>query len=512
MNPSRKLDRSWAGAKWLLEGATIERMLGNLHIQTMQILNDGIRRQEIPEGARMPSSRTIAELLGISRNTAKLAIEGLVEQGVLRSRDRSGTYVATLHQTPSVRVKQSPAPDSMNWERRFAHRSMPDFAATVNSAQKTSFVYGQFDPSVFPTGRWRECERAALSVAEIQAWGKDVVDEDAPLLVAQLRDQVLPRHGILARAENILITLGGQEGRYLATRLLGGAGTTTGIEHPGMPDMAKILLLSPTKLRPLELDQDGVILGEQLRGCDTIFVTCGHQCPTTAVMPLERRRSLLSQAMRDDFIVVEDTFETELFAEPEHLPALKSMEGADRVIHVASLSKLIAPGLRIGYVVADAAVIERMRALRRLIHRHPPGNNQRALAIFIQRGHYRTFLRRAKEVMREREAIMAEALNRRVPYLEWSHCPGASTFWVKMPKGIDCETLAKQAALNGVLVEPGTRYFYARREADYLRLAVSSISASQISEGIRGLAEALANDKNRLAHGSRLKRCRNWNR
>jgi GntR family transcriptional regulator / MocR family aminotransferase len=162
--------------------------------------------------------------------------------------------------------------------------------------------------------------------------------------------------------------------------------------------------------------------------------------------------------------------------------------------------------------VADAAVIKRMRALRRLIHRHPPGNNQRALAIFIQRGHYRAFLRRANAVMRERETIMAEALHRRLPNVEWRHCSGASTFWVKAPKGIDCETLAKQVALDGILVEPGTRYFYAGKRGEFLRLSVSSIPAAKISEGIRKLAESLRSDQSRSPLTLRPTRGRNWNR
>ncbi len=491
MADTRKFDRSWGGGKWLFDAGAVDRSLGQLHVQTMHILLDGIRRSQIPQGARMPSSRAIADVLGISRNTAKLAIEGLVEQGVLSARDRSGTYVAAASPSPAVAAGQIPATGSVDWNRRFTLALNPAIEVPVARALKASFLYGQFDASVFPAGRWRECERAALSVAEIQSWGKDVVDEDDPLLVEQLREQVLPRHGILARADNILITLGGQQGRYLVSQLFGATGTTTGIEHPGMPDIAKILALSPTRRRPLQLDRDGVVLGEQLRGCDTVFVTCGHQCPTTAVMPLERRRALLEQAVQDDFIVVEDTFETELFTQPEHLPALKAMPGSERVIHVASLSKLIAPGLRLGYVVAEPPVIAQMRALRRLIHRHPPGNNQRALAIFIERGYHRAFLRRAKAVMGEREHVMAEALDRYFPGSRWRHCPGASTFWMKLPEGAGSEDFCRQAAMQGVLVETGTRYFYAgAADGEYLRLSVSSIPAVRIADGVRRLATA----------------------
>jgi GntR family transcriptional regulator/MocR family aminotransferase len=170
---------------------------------------------------------------------------------------------------------------------------------------------------------------------------------------------------------------------------------------------------------------------------------------------------------------------------------MKSLPGSERVIHIASLSKLIAPGLRIGYVIAHPLVIAKMRALRRLIHRHPPGNNQRALAIFLERGYYRAFLRRAQAVMSERQEAMAKALDCYFPGADWRHCDGASTFWMKVPDGVGAQALATRAAEQGVLIEPGARYFHKEdgRE-DYVRLSVSSIVASRIEDGIRRLAEA----------------------
>lgn len=439
----------------------------------------------------MPSTRAMADILGISRNTAKRAVEILLEQGVLASRDRSGVYIAIPPHSEQVDDNPLDIDDTIDWPSRFTLKLNSESELPSVRPTHASFLYGQFDASIFPIGRWRECERSALSVSEIQNWGKDVVDEDDTLLIEQLRSEVLPRHGILARRENILITLGGQQGRYLVSQLFGGSETTSGMEHPGMPDMARMLDLSRTRVRPLALDQGGVILGDQMRGCDTVFLTCGHQCPTTSVMSLERRTALLEQANRDDFIVVEDTFETEIFASGKYPPALKSLPGSERVIHIASLSKLIAPGLRIGYVIAHPSVIAKMRALRRLIHRHPPGNNQRALAMFIERGYYRAFLRRAQAVVAERQQAMAAALDRYFPGADWRHCDGASTFWMKIPGGVGGKAMAAAAAERGVLVESGSRYFHKDQgRDDHVRLSVSSIVSGRIEDGIRRLAEA----------------------
>ncbi len=185
----------------------------------MQIILAAIRQQRIPEGARLPSTRVIAEILCISRNTAKRAVEILVEQGVIASRDRSGTYIAIPPHPECVDDNSGDSNDTIDWPSRFTLKlnSEPEFPSIKPT--HASFLYGQFDASIFPIGRWRECERSALSVTEIQNWGKDVVDEDDPLLIEQLRSEVLPRHGILARPENVLITLGGQQGRYLVSQL-----------------------------------------------------------------------------------------------------------------------------------------------------------------------------------------------------------------------------------------------------------------------------------------------------
>lgn len=483
--------RSWGAGKWLVNAGPLDRSLGNLHIQTVQLINLAIRQQRIPAGARMPSTREISEILGISRNTAKLAVEILVEQGVLTTRDRSGTYLAhSPHPESPIDLPQD-EDAAVDWHGRFTLKLGLELEPPAYPPNHASFLYGQFDASIFPISRWRECERSALSVSEIHNWGKDVVDEDDPLLVEQLRAEVLPRHGILAAPENILITLGGQQGRYLVSQLFGGSETTSGIEHPGMPDMARMLDLSRTGVRPLALDDGGVILGEQLRGCDTLYLTCGHQCPTTAVMSRERRIALLEQARDDNFIVVEDTFETEIFVAGKYPPALKSLPGSERVIHIASLSKLIAPGLRIGYVIAHPSVIAKIRALRRLIHRHPPGNNQRALAMFIERGYYRSFLRRAQAVVAERQAVMAAALDRHFPGADWRHSDGASTFWMKVPDGVRATALVASAAARGVLVEASGRYFHRDKDRDdHVRLSVSSIVSGKIEDGIRRLAEA----------------------
>ena len=480
-------------APWEQILGPFDRRTGTLHAQLVRTFIAAIDAKKLPSGMRVPSGRDLSRMLGIGRNTAMLALSDLVQRGYMVSRQRSGVYVADRVHAPAAEPRTDAPAGAPDWATRFVFDSATDAQSAMSvppGDAKVNFLYGQFDAGLFPAGHWRECERAALSVLEIAHWGRDMVDGDDVELIDCLRKYILPDCGIWANPDEIIVTLGGQQGRYLVGQLLCRPGVKAGIENPGMPDMAKILRLTGAEIRPLDIDAHGLVPTAAVDQCDVVFVTSGHQCPTTAVMPRERRLELLERARRHDFILVEDTFETDLIRE-ERLPSLKGMDADQRVVHVGSLSKLLAPGLRVGFVVAPAVVIKQLRALRRLIHRHPPGNNQRALAMFIERGYHRAHLRRASREFRQRSAVLAAALGRWLPDFRWRHQEGAASFWIEVPPDLDVHRLAAAAAHRGVLIEPGDRFFRSGdRPQNFIRLAVSSVTECDIEKGIRLLAEA----------------------
>ncbi|QCI67496.1 PLP-dependent aminotransferase family protein [Phreatobacter stygius] len=463
------------------------------YVAIMRAVIQAIEDRRLARGTRLPSGRDLARMLKIGRNTAMLAYGGLVEQGYLVVRPRSGVVVAERLPGPAPPTVDAAGAVVPDWRGRFKIVLAEDGAGAPRAGDEPAypFTYGQFDPSLFPTNHWRECERAALSVLEIAQWGRDVVDEDDVELVEQLRRHILPHHGIWARPDEIIITLGGQQARYLVAQLLAGRDTVVGMENPGLADFRHILGATAARIRELAIDAGGLVVSEALDSCDYVYVSGGHQCPTTAVMPAERRLALLERAADKDFIVIEDSYDNELLREPATLAALKGLDRHQRVIHIGSLSKLVAPGLRLGFIVAPAVVIRQVRALRRLIHRHPPGNNQRALAIFIERGYYRGYLRRAAKALSDRSLALDQALRRWMPAFAWRHSPGASSFWVEGPEGFDCRRTAAVATAKGVQFDSGDRFFHGpdpcRR---FMRLGVSSIAVTRIDAGIRALAEA----------------------
>jgi GntR family transcriptional regulator/MocR family aminotransferase len=241
------------------------------------------------------------------------------------------------------------------------------------------------------------------------------------------------------------------------------------------------------------VDGKGLTLPDEINAADLVFTTPSHQFPTTVTMPLERRLELLKRAAKHNFVVIEDDYEFETNYVNEPCPALKSLDDDGRVIYVGSLSKTLFPGLRLGFLVAPKELVAEARALRRLMVRHAPNNNQRTAALFLALGHHDTLIRRLHRAYRTRWEIMGEALERHMP--DSAHVPsfGGTSFWVKGPSHIDSDDLAIAAAKRSIIIEPGRIDFgIANPPRNFFRLAFSSIDENKIEPGIRLLAETIA--------------------
>jgi GntR family transcriptional regulator/MocR family aminotransferase len=322
----------------------------------------------------------------------------------------------------------------------------------------------------------------------IDDWSVDRYAEDDPLLVQQIVRRLLPRRGIAAREEEVIITLGAQNALCLLSTLLVREGTRAAMEDPGYPDMRNILAFRTPDLRFLPVDGDGVAVDERMRELDLLYTTPSHQFPTTATMSLERRKALLAAAEAEDFVVIEDDYEFETNYVGEPLPALKSLDGGGRVIYVGSFSKSLMPGLRLGFIVADAALIEELRALRTLMLRHPPGNNQRTAAFFLANGHFDALVRRIHRVYRERWTILGAALKEQLPGWARTSSFGGSSYWLQGSEGFDAGALQAAALSEGVVIEKGSTFFRSAEEGRRnFRLGFSSIATDRIEPGLARL-------------------------
>lgn len=469
----------------------------SLQAQIRQMLVSAILDGLLPQGVPITSCRKLADQLNVARNTVVLAYQQLVDEGYIISRQRSGFFV-----NPDIlKGRVTPDPPSrtggsaVDWQARFrfqpsAQRSIVKVADW--QGYPYPFIYGQFDPAHFPTAQWRECCMKLLSVMEIRDWAPDFIAQDDQTLVEQIRSRVLPRRGVWAAANEIVVTIGAQQALYLLADLLVTSKTTVGIEDPGYPDARNIFASRTTRMVGLPVDGDGLVADADWTRCDYIYVTPSHHCPSAVTMPIDRREALLRRAERDNIILIEDDYESENNYSGTPNPALKSLDHANRVIYIGSLSKSFAPGLRLGYIVGPEPLIEEIRALRRLMVRHPAAFIQRSFSLFLSLGHYDALLRRLSLTYRRRaEAVMA-ALDRHLPDCRYVPVTGGASCWVRGPAWLNARILAAAAEEQGILIEPGNVFFMDRQPCcNYFRLGFSSIDVDRIDPGIRALGTVM---------------------
>lgn len=480
-----------------------------LQEQLRESLVHAILHGIFPPDEPLPSCRQLSQQLSISRNTVALVYESLLEKGYLQSRPRSGYY---LH--PDYRRQAQAAP---GWQAQ-GEAAMPRFGAHADGREPRwsarmqrqpslrqgvlrpsnwrqydyPFVYGQTDAALFPLAAWRQASREMLRPGRCDAWVGDAMDQDDPELIEQLRTRVLPKRGIRAAPGEILVTLGSQNALSLIAMLLTGPGVRVGIESPGFRDAWNIFEMQGAQVSLHDVDEAGIRIDERLASCDYVYVMPSHQVPTGVTLSPARRTRLWTQAHRHDQVIIEDDYDADLDLASHPLPALKADDHHGRVIYLSSLSKCLAPGLRMGYLVADEELVRELRALRRLMYRHPPLNNQRMLALFLAQGDYDAHLRRFRAAQARKHDLLRGAIDRCLGGCRYADGAGAAAFWLCAPDGINTQKLTWAASRRSVMIEPGFRHFFGEEPEDrHFRLGFQAIAADRIEPGVALLADVM---------------------
>ena len=471
-------------------------------------LVQAILRGELPAHTKLPSTRELAKLLKVARITVALTYERLATEGFLEPRRRLGYYVSSKlpRQKPLAPSKKPEREVPPDWRARIVMHDVQDKWLEKPRDWQTypyPFVYGQLDPTLFPLSEWRECSRLAQAVPDSSRWAADAIDLDDPMLITEIVDRVLTKRGIVAQPEEIIITLGTQMALYLLSELLITPGTVVGVEDPGYMDVRNIFLRRRARLAALSVDEDGAVPSEEMTHCSYLYCTPSHQCPTGATLSMERRVELLRLAAVHDFIVIEDDYDAETQFVGQPSPALKAIDRSGRVIYIGSFSKVLSPGLRIGYMVAPRELVQQARMLRRLIIRHPPTNNQRAMALFIAQGHYDRLLAKNRKSLEERSRCITEACRQFLPSWSFREPLGGSALWLEAPSAISMREVSARARKQGILIESGSVFFASPASpGNFVRLAYSTIPLEQIRPGIEKLARIARACLNRRAQGT----------
>jgi GntR family transcriptional regulator/MocR family aminotransferase len=452
----------------------------------------------------LPSSRALAAELGVSRTTVNLAYQELITEGFIVSEPRVGYRVnADL----LSRLDELGAPDparvagdgTVDWTAHLRERSTPGLPEVSKDYDwqryPYPFIYGQVQASAFPVAAWNRALRTAMQQPHITYSLRDAGSADDPLLVDEICTSILPARGVRAEPEQVLVTAGAQHGLFLASQALLRRDELVAVENPGYPDASHIFARAGAKICPVDVDGSGLRVSDVPDDARIVFVTPSHQFPTNVSLGVARRAQLLDHVHANDTFVLEDDFDSELRYVGQPGPALRA-SGSERVIYIGSFSKFLAPGLRIGFVVAEAPLITQMRRDRRYSLRHLPGQVQRALALMIGSGDYHRTLRRHRSTLREKWHLMGQGV-RSIRDKAFEPPTGGTSMWVPLPEGLDSDDVVRRAARRGLLIETGSTCFYDDRpdRHSYLRLGFAAIPLNRIEPGLHVLERVIRDSR-----------------
>jgi GntR family transcriptional regulator/MocR family aminotransferase len=457
------------------------------------ILSGGLK-----PGKRLPSSRTIAKELDISRTTAIAVFERLASEGLIVSRTGSGSFVSDLAEERRPRatlVVEGERPAATKLADLIAEAS-PRFFQRLSHPQKPrAFVTGLPAYDAFPLALW-----SRLS-AKHWRQPRDLImgysdPNGLPALRRAIAAHLAANRGVACDAGQIFVVNGAQQAFDIIGRVLVNRGDPVWFENPGAIGARNSFIACGAALVPVAVDAEGISVeaGSRLEPDFRLaFVTPSHQHPTGAEMSLKRRAELLTAANERDAWILEDDYDGEFRYDGRPLPTLKSADRAERVIYVGTFSKTMFPSLRLGFYVAPKPLVPVFERISGAFLQGVPLSIQAVLAAFIEEGHFATHLRRMRGIYRERhEAFHDAAAHRLGGLLDVRR--SAAGFHVTgrfAAPGLEEEDVRNRAEAAGIVVSPIGRFCIEPVAEKGLVLGVSAIDPRTIRSGVEALVRVL---------------------
>jgi GntR family transcriptional regulator/MocR family aminotransferase len=446
-------------ARWL----SLDRRDGEtLRAALERSLRDAIASGALRNGVRLPGSRVLAEALGVSRGVVSDAYGQLDAQGFLETRARSAPVVAA---TP-VRIHRRRSVEPTELTPRY------DLTPTTP------------DVTQFPLNRWLAAAQTAARRA-----GPLALDYREPRGERALRDALADHlgrtRGVLADPEQIVIVQGTAQGVDLVLRILRARGAhRLAVEDPSHTTQHERARAHGFELVPQPVDRDGMIVdGIE---ADAVLVTPAHQFPAGSVLSGERRRRLLAWGG----LVIEDDYDAEFRYDRDPVRALQGL-APDHVVQLGTVSKTLAPALRLGWIVAPQELADEAAAAKRLLDDFTPALDQLALAEFLTRGHYDRHLRRTRAVYRKRRDVLITSLARALPDLEIEGIAAGVHLVLRLPAGFDDEALSQAAAQAGIRVPPLSAFRLTPSDERGLVVGYGRLHETAVEPATRALADVI---------------------
>jgi DNA-binding transcriptional MocR family regulator len=460
-------------------------------------------------GVKLPATRELAHSLRVNRATVALAYEELVAAGLARAHVGQGTFVAGEPGGRAAAVPLQPAP--IDWPSLLSRSARVTAAdeerrralGTANGAGAgaISFAGGMPDSTLFPTDAFRRVLNGV-----VRDEGEALLQYSAVGGYTPLRRYLagyLLRFGVEARAEEILIVNGSQQGFDLIARTLVDPGDLVAIEQPTYAGAMQSFRSFGARLVPVEWDAAGPRPDVFERLCERqapklFYCQPSAHNPTGLTLEPEIARRLLAAATRHQVPIVEDGFDGSLHYGPRPATPLKAADRGGVVIYIGTFSKILFPGLRLGWLVAPPAVMERLHAAKQLADLHTSALLQAAVHRFCERRLLERHVVRVTAEYARRRTLLLAALRRRMPEgVSWTEPHGGFSLLLTLPPGLTAAGLLPAALERGVAFTPGPAFFLDGAGERTLRLAFSSVAAARIDEGVRRLAETIKGARRR---------------
>lgn len=444
-------------------------------------------------GDRLPSTRDLAEQLGISRTVVVLAYEQLLAEGFVLGRGGSGTYVAAgLSARRAGNVK---APAQLRLSRFGTVAASIASGGSIprrhSSAPRYDFAYGRSDVECFPFEAWRRillrCARKA-PVRELDYGPPAGSDALREAICSHLRRS----RAVACEPSQVIVTSGSQQALDLIARMLLEKADRVAIEDPSYQGTREILRAAGARLYPVAVDRDGIDTAALPESARMAFVTPSHQFPSGTILSLARRQSLLDWAARKNAVIVEDDYDGEFRYEGQRLESLQGMDSEGRVLYVGTFSRTIFSALRIGYLIVPKPLERAFAAAKWLCDRHTATLEQETLATFITTGLYERHLRRVRRRNTAARNVLLAAIHRHLgDRVDVTGEGGGAHIVLWLREGVSEERVIATAAAEGVGVYGISGYFLSPPARGAVLLGYSRMREREIREGVKRLSAVL---------------------
>jgi GntR family transcriptional regulator / MocR family aminotransferase len=432
----------------------IDRAAGHVGQQLARQFREAIAKGELKPGERLPSTRALAESLGLARGTVIEVFSQLAAEGYLEAQIGAGTRVAStlLDNGQFVPTVPTGGNQSNKLELPENVRRYVSVARALAPVPPVPFSIAVPVGAVAPDDNWRRLSnriRATRSAAP-STYGDP---RGVLTLRAAIAEYVRKSRAVICEPENVIITAGTQQGLYLAAHVLLSPQDSVWAENPAYPGLTAVLADTGSHILRVPVDHHGIDVELARKLCPharAAFVTPSHQYPLGMPLSMTRRTALLSWARETAAWVVEDDYDSELRYAGHPFPSLQGLDPSS-VIYLGTFSKVLAPSLRLGYAIVPDLLIDAFAGARALIDRHAPTSDQHVLAAFMKDGYFETHIRRIRMIYAERRTALIAEIRKEIPWVAIQPSDQGMHLVVWLPDGFDDCRIASLASSAGIV-------------------------------------------------------------